>query len=108
MFKEESSKIIDLFYKKSADFFNEKKNKWKGVTHTNFLKSEQAKFLNSNAFMETRFLDFPIPSNIDISEEKVLLISWDEDPTAILISSRSVAQDYRKYFEEIWKIAKKA
>lgn len=53
-----------------------------------------------------KFTSFPIPGNIDIAKDKVLLITWREKPIGILINSHEVADNFRQYFESVWKAAK--
>ena len=48
-----------------------------------------------------------LPGTIDIYKDKILQIAWGETPTAILINSKEIADNYKRYFNEIWKIAKK-
>jgi sugar-specific transcriptional regulator TrmB len=48
------------------------------------------------------------PLAINIYGEKVAIIYWDkEHPFAVLIKQKEIAQGYKKYFEMIWKLAKK-
>jgi len=53
-----------------------------------------------------RFLDTDFPTNINIHKDNVLILVWGENPVAFLISSKQVADKYRRYFEEMWKTAK--
>ena len=57
--------------------------------------------------MELRFVSFPIPATIDIFQDKVLQITWGDKVLGILIESKEIAEDYRTYFEEVWRIATK-
>lgn len=54
-----------------------------------------------------RFIDFSTPSNMTIFKDRVAIISWSDSPIAILITSESIANQFRDFFENIWKIAKK-
>ncbi|MFC1727848.1 TrmB family transcriptional regulator [Nanoarchaeota archaeon] len=38
---------------------------------------------------------------------KVAIILWSEEPFAILINQKEIADSYRNYFELMWKLAKK-
>ncbi len=53
-----------------------------------------------------RFVDFPIPGNIDIYNDKILILSWSKSPVAFLIKSPQIASELRDYFESVWKLAK--
>jgi len=48
------------------------------------------------------------PLAVNIYGDKVAIILWSKErPFAILIKQEEIAQGYRKYFEMLWKIAKK-
>ncbi len=47
------------------------------------------------------------PLAINIYKDKVALILWIKSPIAILIKNKEISNSYRKYFELMWKIAKK-
>ncbi len=58
-----------------------------------------------------RFLprEFEMPSSIEIYKNKIIImILLKEDPMAIMIESGAVSGSFRKYFEALWKTAKKA
>ena len=47
------------------------------------------------------------PTATIIYDDKVIFQSWTNEPFAVLIKSRDMAENQKKYFEELWKIAKK-
>ena len=47
------------------------------------------------------------PAAINIYGNNVAIIHWSEKPDGILIESEGIADSYRKYFDLIWRIAKK-
>jgi len=48
------------------------------------------------------------PLAINIYGDKVAIILWSkEDPLAIVIKNKEISQGYEKYFELMWKLAKK-
>ena len=49
-----------------------------------------------------KFTDIPIPGNIDIIKDKVLIVSWRDTIFSILIHSQSFADNLRDYFEHMW------
>ena len=57
-------------------------------------------------WIKQRYVDFPLPANIDIYRDKILIISWSEKPLGILIQSQEIAEKFKKYFDGVWKIAK--
>ena len=48
-----------------------------------------------------------IPSTIAIYEDRVLNVTWGEEPIAVLFISEKVSKSYKNYFELLWKTAKK-
>jgi len=101
LYKEEYAEQFDLFYKSISDLSKNLKNR--GIMNKEYKKSwfaKQAKFL------KMKFVDFPIPGNIDIVADKVLITSWTPSITAILIHSQNVAQNFKDYFNQVWENAK--
>lgn len=99
--KEEYAEQSDIFYNSISDLTKKTTNK--GLCNKEYKKSpfaKQAKFLNM------KFVDFPIPGNIDIVNDKVMIVSLMPTPTAILIHSQTVANNFRDYFNEVWQTAK--
>lgn len=102
--KEHSSKI-DEFYLNIAPFYKKKKIKFKGIGSKEWTKSNYIK--KTSSFIEARYVDFPLPGTIDIYQDMILEVSWGREPVGILIKSKEISDNYRRYFEELWKIAKK-
>lgn len=57
--------------------------------------------------MIKRYLTIPLPPNTSIINDKVAIISWDEEPCGTLITSKSIAKQYSDFFDGLWKQAKK-
>ena len=53
-----------------------------------------------------RFTDINLPLGLMIVNDKVINLVWGERPTAVEITSKQIAEQYRKFFLEIWRIAK--
>jgi len=60
-------------------------------------------------FSEIRYLPkkYSNPLAINIWNDKVAIILWKSPPLAIVIKQQEIADSYKKYFELIWKSAKK-
>lgn len=56
-----------------------------------------------------RYVDFPIPQTMVIFRNKIALIAWGNlrKPIGVLITSKEMAEQYKEFFKEMWKIAKK-
>ncbi len=68
-----------------------------------FLKKEYG----SNRNIEFRYVKQSIPTGIIISGNNVVTLLWKDVPTAFVIHSKQNAETYKKFFEDIWKKAKK-
>lgn len=98
------AKIADLIYDQVFHYFKKKGIKLKGIGSLDFKNSKD--YSKPPSFIDLRFVSFPLPGTLDIYGDKVLQLAWGETPTAILIHSKEIADNYRKYFDEVWKIAK--
>lgn len=100
IYEEKYAKEIDFFYNNIYPLT--KKMKARGLVNKDYKKSW---FIKKTKF-NIKFVDLPIPGNIDIVKNKILITSWHPEITAILIESESIAKHFRNYFEQIWKIAR--
>ena len=53
-----------------------------------------------------RYVDSPLPSQIDVCGSKVLIISWQKPIFSVLITAKSFSNNFKEYFEKLWKQAK--
>ena len=60
-----------------------------------------------NFLSHYKFSNINFPTNINIHNDNVVILVWGENPVAFMIHSKQVANNYRKYFEEVWKSAKR-
>lgn len=67
-----------------------------------FLEGAYAKRKND----QVRFIDI-CPEGINILNDFVLFMHLAERPICVLVSSRQMAEDYRRLFYELWGLAKK-
>lgn len=100
--KAEYAELTDRFYLSSFKML--KAHYARGVADKLYKKSRFVR--RSKSFVKVKYVDFPVPANIDIRGEYALLISWSEQPVAFLIKSPSVAGMLHGYFESVWKSAK--
>jgi len=47
------------------------------------------------------------PLAINVYKDKIAIILWKREPFVVVIKEKEVADSYRKYFELMWKIARK-
>jgi sugar-specific transcriptional regulator TrmB len=62
-----------------------------------------------NKFTEVRYFerDFEPMSETHIQGDEVGIIVWTKEPILFLIKDKLVAESYRKFFDNMWKLAKK-
>jgi predicted transcriptional regulator len=97
--------ITDEFYTREQHWMRKAGVKWKGVSNEAYRKSSFLPQVIDTT--ETKFVDLPLPGNIDIYRDKALIVSWSKKPVGILIHSENFAKTFSKFFEKLWKIAKK-
>ncbi|MFH1500786.1 MAG: helix-turn-helix domain-containing protein [archaeon] len=95
----------DLFYFSIIKIL--KKIKSRGIGDEQSRKSVFIKKFKNKKFAKVRYVDFPVPGNIEIFRDKMLIISWREPIIGVLVTSPSIAENFKQYFESVWKIAKK-
>lgn len=104
VFEEEGhiEKVLPTFYPQFNKQMNKEKIKVKVL-------AKYTKKIAKRSLMEIRtlptFLSFP--SATAVYGNKVAIFVWDEPYHAILIKSRQVADGYKSFFNQLWKIAKK-
>ena len=52
-------------------------------------------------------IELESPTATVIYSNKVALQSWTKEPFAVVIEDQKMAENQKKYFEELWKIAKR-
>lgn len=57
--------------------------------------------------MSIKYTDLQLPSGIFIYRHNVMTLTWNNNPAAFVITSKSNADSYRAFFEELWKLAKR-
>jgi sugar-specific transcriptional regulator TrmB len=93
-----------LFYRKTWKLLRKLAIRAFGIANREYRKTEFARKLPS--MIKQKYVDFPVPANIDIFRDKVLIVAWSDTPVGILIYSHEIAENFRRYFEAVWKIAK--
>ncbi len=66
------------------------------------------KFKSSLKLTKYKFMPVKLesPTATLVYGDKVVLQSWTKEPFAVMIEDQQMAENQRKYFEELWKIAK--
>jgi HTH-type transcriptional regulator, sugar sensing transcriptional regulator len=79
----------------------------RGIVDNDYRLSEAAKESIKRQIISYKFVNFPIPGNMEVCGNKMLIISWQKPIIGVLINSKSVADNFKEYFESVWKAAKK-
>ena len=96
---DENQEIADGVYSRLYPKIRKIEKDSKGIANKEYKKSEFIK----NTNFKMKYVDFPIPGNIDIFKDKIFLISWSKNPTGILITSEEISNKFKDYFYSIWK-----
>ncbi len=68
--------------------------------------SEYYNNLKKMKFAKVRVLKGITPSAIDVMKDKVLIFTYGEEPSCLLIKNSEIAESFKSFFENLWKIAK--
>ncbi len=96
-------KILEFYFK----WFDLKRKQRKIKTKIIFNKTDKKIKV---PFSEIKFLPqkYSSPLAVNIYGDKVAIILWSEEtPIAIVIKNKEISEGYKKYFELMWRIAKK-
>jgi sugar-specific transcriptional regulator TrmB len=103
--KKEDTKALEEFYiaypqfqEKIKNYYKTKKVTWKGIGPTEGSIDPKLKY------MQVKTTPLPVPGNFDITNNYVLIISWKETPTGILIRSEEITKYLLDYFDVIWSM----
>ena len=107
VFKEEytKSKLASRFLRNIHIQLSEKKVDDRLVAHTS-IKEEFKKNYSDIKNVKYRFRNINLPLGLMIINNRVINWIWGERPTAIEIISSQIAQQYKKFFLEIWKTSR--
>jgi len=98
--RKEYAKESDKFYISNRKLF--KRIPMRGISNEEYRGSKAIVLPHT-----MRYVNFPIPGNVEITQDKVIIISWGTKPVAFLIRSKEISNSMREYFESVWKVAKK-
>ncbi|MCR4285251.1 MAG: hypothetical protein NUV97_04400 [archaeon] len=97
---ENASDVLQYYFK----WYNEKRVARKIKTRIIARSRKFSKMKNA----EIRYLPgkYASPLAINIYGDKTAIILWASQPLAIVIKNREISEEYKNYFELIWKMAK--
>jgi len=96
--------LAEQFYFRQWPWLKKRDIPGRGIANESYRHTVLSR--KSPSFLTTRYVPFPVPGNFDIIQDKVLITSWQERPIGILIESGEIAENFKKYFQSLWVIAK--
>jgi sugar-specific transcriptional regulator TrmB len=63
-------------------------------------------FFKNRKHLQVRYTKFPLPSSMNLCNDKMIIVNWQDKPSGILIKSKQIVESHIKFFKEIWKVAK--
>ncbi|MCB9359384.1 hypothetical protein H6503_05615 [Candidatus Woesearchaeota archaeon] len=94
----EKDESVQKFYERYHLQRKKRKLNVKGISPTRLRKMHE-----SWAGRMIRYTDLPMPANHGICGDKVVFMSWDEKPSAILIQQKNFVERQRKFFWAMWE-----
>ena len=87
------------------------KRKEKGIKTKLIGIESQRKFFKEDylkkANLEVKYLPYAsVPQGVIIIGDRIATMLWSKNPVAFVIQSKQTAEAYRKFFWDMWKIAK--
>lgn len=83
--------------------FEKERKKRKIVSKAIAPISSKERLKESAKIINIKFVDFPVPLDVSIFRDKLLLSSWGEEDSFFIIYSKGLAESFRAYFYSIWK-----
>jgi len=80
-----------------------------GIKAVGIHNIEVKKVMKKGRYPSMRYVDFPIPQTMAIFRDRVALMAWGEkleNPIGILVTSKEIAEQYKGFFRQMWKLAK--
>ena len=99
---EEYKKSREKVFVYSMQLIKEKKIVMKGIFH------EKNKYPPvKHSIMKKKYVNFPMPPNTMILNDRVAIVSWKAEPSGILIHSKDLSKLYTDFFDAMWKFSSK-
>ena len=106
----EYDELVNEFYFGIWDQLNKLGKNFRNLKMKGLVNREHYKIkMNRNlpSYINQRVVSAPVPGNMDIGLDSVLFLNWGKKPFAILIRSEDLPENFRNYFESVWKLGRK-
>jgi sugar-specific transcriptional regulator TrmB len=103
-----STKAPEILKYYFPHFDSERKKRKISVTIIFDENAKKEEYVKGIPLSKIRYVpkEYSTPAATNIYGDKVSIVLWAEDPIAILIQNKEIAEGYRRYFELVWKTAK--
>lgn len=98
--EENKDDAANLFFKNLAVRRKDKK------LDVQILKNERYYIKEKHTKVKLKYTKFNLPQGITIFRDNVILLSWTDIPTAIKIQSKTMSEQLKGFFNELWKESK--
>lgn len=68
--------------------------------------TEYYKIFKKMKFAKVKILEGVTPSAIDVMGNRVLIFTYGEEPSCLVIKNPEIAESFKSFFENLWKTAK--
>jgi sugar-specific transcriptional regulator TrmB len=115
MLEDYDGKEVYRYFSTNLDNYDRAKRVYRACKHLRKLKNIKTKAIYHKSLRRAvkpsktslkRFIPFKFP-NINILNNKIAIISWDDEPSGVLIKSKELYDSYLELFEEMWKVGEK-
>jgi sugar-specific transcriptional regulator TrmB len=93
----EKSEEIQKFYERY-----DIKRKEKGLIVKGIANIQIKSLFEKRKTLKMKYTRLPVPANTGLCNNKMILISWGEKPTGVLINSKNIIEKQRKFFNAFW------
>jgi sugar-specific transcriptional regulator TrmB len=93
----EKSEEIQKFYE-----MYDAKRKDKGLIVKGVAQKSLKSLFEKRKSLKMKYTNLPIPANTGICNNKMVLISWEDKPTGVLITSKNIVEKQKRFFNAYW------
>ncbi len=101
MVVEDKNEEVQEFYERY-----DLKRKSKGLVTKGIAPIKLKHLFEKRTYLRMKYSDKPLPSNFAVCNDKMILISWDEKPHAVLIKANNLVNQQRDFFNRSWSSLK--
>lgn len=94
---EKHEKVFNFY--REFDYVRKKR----GLVVKGIVPNELKEMTGERKYTKICYVDFPVPTNLSVCGNKVLMTPWEDEPVTILIHSRQLAESFRRYFYSIFE-----